>query len=422
MSETSHGLLLQEQGRLEEAEVCFRNVLAREPDNDFVHSRLALCQMSQEGRKKEALASIEEAIRLRADEGFYHAVRALVLADLHRTRDALDSADRAIAFAPEDSFALSAKASVYSAMQRWADAEEWCRKALAIDAENALASNLLTHVLRLQGKGEENEAAVAQLLADDPENSLAHVNAGWAALARHDHGAAETHFREALRLDPESDAARQGLLESFKARSWFYRTYLRYCFFMQRFTAGKQWLIIIGLYVVYRVAKEVMDRVHPVLAGGLIVLWLGFVMWVWLAPGIGNFLVFLDRSARHALRASEKRLGLAVGGGLCAGVVLTAVGIATAIDGLFVPGVGLLLATVPASLAFDNESRNGRIVFGLITAFVVLGAVVAAWDETVLHPQPGLGGWTGLLALPVVLATVACTWLGNIPSLRRASE
>ena len=47
MSELSHGLLLQDQGRLEEAEACFYSVLAREPDNDFVYGRLALCQMSQ---------------------------------------------------------------------------------------------------------------------------------------------------------------------------------------------------------------------------------------------------------------------------------------------------------------------------------------------------------------------------------------
>ena len=47
MSDLSHGLLLQEQGRLEEAEACFNGVLAREPDNDFVYGRLALCQMSQ---------------------------------------------------------------------------------------------------------------------------------------------------------------------------------------------------------------------------------------------------------------------------------------------------------------------------------------------------------------------------------------
>ena len=70
MSELAHGILLQEQGRLEEAEACFYSVLGQEPENDFIYSRLALCQLSQEGKRKEALNSISEAIRLRADEGY----------------------------------------------------------------------------------------------------------------------------------------------------------------------------------------------------------------------------------------------------------------------------------------------------------------------------------------------------------------
>ena len=91
MSELSHGLLLQDQGRLEEAEACFYSVLAREPDNDFVYGRLALCQMSQTGKRKRALETIGEAVRLKADEPFYHSIKSLILADLHRGKDALES-------------------------------------------------------------------------------------------------------------------------------------------------------------------------------------------------------------------------------------------------------------------------------------------------------------------------------------------
>ena len=235
MSELSHGLLLQDQGRLEEAEACFYSVLAREPDNDFVYGRLALCQMSQTGKRKRALETIGEAVRLKADEPFYHSIKSLILADLHRGKDALESANTAVSLNPEDSFSLSAKASAYGAMERWAEAEEWCRNALAADADNAMAANLLAHVLRVQGKSALNAEAVATLLANDPEDSFAHVNAGWSSLQQGNQVQAEVHFREALRLDPDSDMAREGLLQAFRARSIFYRAYLSYCFFMQRF-------------------------------------------------------------------------------------------------------------------------------------------------------------------------------------------
>ncbi|HRQ89501.1 MAG TPA: tetratricopeptide repeat protein [Bacteroidia bacterium] len=420
MSELAHGLLLQEQGRLEEAEACFHGVLAREPDNDFVYSRLALCQMSQEGKRRQALDTIREAIKRNADEPFYHAVSSLILSDLHRGKEALEAADRAISLAPDDSFCVATKARAWCAMERWAEGEEWSRRALALDADNHLAANLLAHTLRLQGKGELGAEAVERLLAADPEDSLAHVNAGWSALQRGDRVRAETHFREALRLDPNFDAAREGLIESFRARSPFYRAYLAYCFYMQRFTGGRQWLIIIGIYIAYRVLQKTLKTVSPLLAGLLAAAWLMLVLWIWLAPGVGNFLILLDRSARLALKRSERRQGLAVGGGLGLGLVAVAAGWATPYSPATVGGIGLIASTVPAALAFDNDSRAGRWVFGALAGLVYLGTLAAVGIE-IFRPSGagGLHSATAALSGIGVLAAVACTWLGNVRALRQ---
>lgn len=422
MSELSHGLLLQDQGRLEEAEACFYGVLAREPDNDFVYGRLALCQMSQPGKKRRALDTIAEAIRLRADEPFYHSVRALILSDLHRGKEALESADEAVTLNPEDSFALSAKCSAYCSMDRWAEAEEWGRKALSIDGDNAMAANLLAHTLRMQGKSALNAEAVERLLAADPEDSFAHVNAGWSALQMKDQSRAEMHFREALRLDPESDMAREGLIESFRARSRFYRLYLSYCFFMQRFTGGKQWMIILGIYALYHVAKNVLETISPAFAGGLVLLWLALVLWVWLAPGIGNFLILLDRSARLALKNAERNQGIAVGGGLLLGGITGIAGYFGNYPPAMLAGLGLVASTVPASLSFDNDSRKGRYLFGGITASIYLTVIVVFGIEAVRHPAVALHPVTAITGSVSLIAMIACTWLGNVRSLRRADD
>ena len=419
MSELDHGLLLQDQGKLEEAESCFLGVLAREPENDFVYSRLALCRMSQSGRKRDALQSIDEAIRLRADESYYHSIRSLILGDLHRGKEALEAADRALALSPHDAIAYVAKASAYCDLQRWADAENWALQALAIDSDNVMAANILTHALRLQGKADQNAIAVDQLLANDPESSLSHVNAGWAALQRHDNSKAEEHFLEALRLDPDCEVAREGLLEAFKARSWFYRVYLSYCFAMQRFTGGKQWAIIIGLYLAYRFLAASLKNVSPILWGAVVFLWLGFVMWVWLAPGIGNFLVLLDSSARHALKKGEKLLGIAVGGGLLLGIIFLVFGFWKSSDPLLAAGFGAIVSTVPASLTFANDSRSGSWVFGAITASAYLATIAIVLVELFLHPESGPAPISYRIGLPVFLASLLCTWLGNIPALRR---
>lgn len=419
MSELQHGILLQDQGRAEEAEACFRGVLAREPENDFVYGRLALCLLNQAGRKQDALKAIDEAIRIRSDESFYHSIRSLVLADLHRGRKALEAADRAMALNPGDAFPFVAKANAACELLRWADAEQWSRNALLIDSDHVLAANILTHALRMQGKADQNEMAVDLLLAADPENCLAHVNAGWTALQRFDNKEAERHFREALRLDADSELAREGLLETFKARSWFYRAYLSYCFVMQRFTGGKQWAIILGIFLAYQALKRYLSTLHPIAAVALVLVWLTFVMWVWLAPGIGNFLVFLDKSARLALRKPEMRLGIAVGGGLLSGVLALVMGFVWNLDALVVLGAGLVSSTVPASLAFDNDSRKGRFLFGGTVGYIYAATLLSAGMEFFVFPGNGVSDFSVTLGISVFIAAILCTWLGNVPGLRQ---
>ncbi len=419
MSELNHGLLLQDQGRLEEAEAIFYSVLAQEPENDFVYSRLALCQLNQSGKKQRALESIGEAIRLRADAAFYHAVKSLILSGLHKGKAALESADAAITLDPEDAFPLAAKAAAYCELDQWAKVEEWSIKALQVDSDHAMAANLLTHSLRLQGKSDQNAVAVEQLLAASPEDSFAHVNAGWSALQRGNSRQAETHFREALRLEPGSDAARDGLLESFRARSWFYRIYLSYCFFMQRFTGGKQWAIILGIYIAYQLMRRWLETINPMIAAVFVLLWLALILWVWLAPGIGNFLVFMDRSARLALKPGEKWQGLAVGGGLLIGVLSIATGFGLNMDPLLLGGIGLIASTVPASLTFANDSPKGRILFGSITGAVYAMTLVVVVKLSLSPVESELDPVTKSLGAFVLIAALLCTWLGNVRALRQ---
>lgn len=414
----ARGHILRHQGRYEEAESFFKQAIAAEPDSDAAYAELALCQLEQEGRKKDALDNIDRAIRIEPEADYYHALRSLILSRLHRGREALTAADTAVAIDPDSGFNYAVKAQALAEQLRWAEAEEYCRKALAQDSDNSFAANLLASVLRMQGKQVESEFAASRLLADDPEDAFAHFNAGWAALQRHDHRTAEGHFREALRLDADFDAAREGLLESFKARSLFYRAYLRYCFWIQRFTAGTQWAIIIGLYLAYTFGRTILNHIHPLAGVAVVILYLGFGLWVWLAPGIGSFLVLLDRSARHALKSAQAWQGIAVGGGVFLGILLLAGSAITHYPPGMVLGGALFAASLPASLTFGNRSRKGRMLFGAITAFVYLAGLGVTVTEAFRHPAE-FSGRSGELIFAGIIAAVLCTWIGNVPSLRR---
>src|SRR5258706_135859 len=151
------------------------------------------------------------------------------------------------------------------------------------DAENAFRA-ALAQALRLQNKMAENAGHLAGMLARDPEDPYTHANAGWAALQRGRHREAEVHFREALRLNPAFDSAREGLLNSFRARSPIYRAYLRYCFAMQRLSSGSRWAVIIGLYLAARFGS----RMKGGLGLAVMALYFLFVLWGLVARPVGH--------------------------------------------------------------------------------------------------------------------------------------
>ncbi len=415
-----HGLLLHQQGKLDQAESCYREHLAAEPNDDYAHCRLALCLLEMEGRKKDSLEEINRAIALEPEHDYYHAVRSIILSDLNRGKDALEAAETSIEQNPEASFNFTAKAGALADLSRWADAETELHKALVLDADNNFAKNLLANVLRNQGRQVESEIAVEQLLADDPESAYAHTNAGWAALRRGYSQQAEEHFREALRLDPDFEMAREGLLESFKGRSWIYRAYLRYVFFMARFTSGKQWAIIIGAVIIVQVVIRVVGQEMGFLVLGL---YLFFASFTWLASSVGNFLVQLDRSARHALKPPEKRQGIVVTFFLVAGLATIVASFGLISPSYLFIGLSLLLASVPASLAINNDSHRGRIVFscilglGLISTLIG-GALLLLSSNSFTTIK---GDTTHLVAIIPLFCFAACTWMGNINGLRSES-
>ena len=407
--------LLREQGRYEEAEAFFTAAIADDPEDASAFCELAMCRLNLAGREKSALDPIGRAISL-DPSAFHFAVKALVLNALDKHGKAIEFADRAIALDPSEPFNCYVKAAALAGQNRWAASEVECRRSLALDPDDNLTKNLLAIVLRMQGKQWETEVAVGQLLEEDPEDAWAHANAGWSALTSSDYKKAEEHFRESLRLDPGDEQARSGLLESFKARSPLYRAYLKYVFWMARFEKGTRWAIIIGIYLGFRVGRELLKAVNPLLAVVFVVVYLVFVFGGWLASGIGNLLVLADRSARYALNRREILEAIFVGGGFFGGFLLTIVGLAAGVLPLAFVGGALLIAAIPWSLTFTNDSPGGRKLFGTIAGFVYFAGL---WAAVELASTGGLSPGTDSLVAVAVLAAFICTFIGNVGSLHK---
>ena len=402
--------------RHQEAIAMLKEVIGADPSCAGAFYQLAITQIVMDERPKIVLETIDRGIAIEPEDSDFHALRAQVLSDMSKSKEAHAAADEASRLDPDNEGAHLAKAHAYMGERRWAQAEEVLKSVLELDADNAAAGNLLAHVQRMQNKMADTASTIQQLLGENPESPHAHFNAGWAALQKGDHRAANQHFCEALRLDPSFDGARAGLLESFKARNPLYRGYLSYCTFMQKFTGATQWIMIIGFYIGYRVIRGAVATVSPLAATGVMVVYLLFVLWVWLASGIGNGLILLDRYAKHALRRNECWEGIFVGGGLLLGLALVLTGILTEAYGIAFTGGFVALSAMPGSLTFTNESSTGRWVFGSVFAAMWLGAIAAAVFAALsagVSAGPAQGYFIG-----AVIASMLCTWAGNVEALR----
>ena len=202
--------------------------------------------------------------------------------------------------------AANAQVRAHVRLHEWTEAETRARHALELDADNELAANLLALTLRQQGRLEESEAVSGGLLARAPDTAMSHSNSGWSSLQAGDHRRANQHFLEALRLDPNDDYARRGLLHSFNSRVWTYRIYFQFVAWLGRYRKEMRFLFIFLIYVVYRFVvtglrtefgREGVNWSVVVVATYLVLFGFG--------RSFGNLFLLLDRFARHALKRKE---------------------------------------------------------------------------------------------------------------------
>jgi tetratricopeptide (TPR) repeat protein len=409
---TQRGRVLLEQRRYPEAEKYFRDALANDPNDPEALYFLAICQTNQ-NRHQEALETIDRAIAVVPELADFHALRAFILVDLHRHGDALKASEEALRLEPDSDFALTARAAAFLSRNEWATAERAARKALELNPENTVAANQLAHALRLQNRLQESAEQTDYMLSQDPESGDNHSTAGWLALQRGEGRKAEEHFLEALRLDAGNDSAKAGLKEAFKSRSFIYRCYLNYCFFMQRFTSGKQWLVILGLLFAVNIAPKVLP---PSAALGVTVTYMLFVLWVHVARAVGNFQLLFDRFARHALEKGEVWEAVFVGLGVIGGLPLLAAGLIARQPVLLIAGVTLIGSAFPFAYTFMNSVKQGRLLFGAIGVFVYFAGGVSIYQ---VLTDNSLGPWTEGVGQIAFLAVIGVTWLCNLPRLNR---
>lgn len=400
--------VLLEQSRYDMAETEARRALGEDPNSAHANALLAL-SLSAQKKHKEATKAAQNAIAMEPDWDFTHFAMAVTLDERNRLEEAQAAIEQAIRLDPEDPDYFALLAGLHAQRNWWQKALDAAEEGLAIDAEHVACANFRAMALTKLGRKTDAVATIEAALAREPEDSLTHANQGWTLLQTGEHKRAMEHFREALRLNPENEWARQGILTAMKSRHFVYRVMMAYFFFMSRFSRRTQWILIIGAVVGIRILRAASHAYPPLkpLVIPIGCLYFAFMVLTWIADPLFNLLLRIDRFGRHVLSDDQRKGANLFGCCALLAVICLALspwlGIVWGIVGLLMFGILIL----PCSAIFRCPQGWPRFVMGLYT-FVFASFGVAGLIEVALAGIEQADHKLGIC----LLGCFAGTWIG----------
>ena len=364
--------LLLEQGRYKDAEKYIRQVLEKEPENDYALSMLSRCYLNS-GQYDKGIEVIQQAIAFDPEQSYYYYLLGFgyYQQDLHLP--AIDHVRKAITINPYNSEYFGLLGSIYLDEKDYSEALQAANDGLAIDAENITCLNIRSRALNKLKRTAEAIDTMQDSLSKDPDNELTHVTVGWNYFEKGNHKKANHHFREALRINPNYGSARIGLKESLKSDFLPYKLVVRFSLWMSEKSKNFQWAFFIGMYVLIRIMSKVADNyeaLNPFLLP-VIILYFIFIFFTWIANPIANFFLLFHRDGKYSLTKGESITGVEVIACLASGILLACYGwyfFDKAPDNIIFPAIILATMAIPIAqleLPPDFKQATARIWYPL---------------------------------------------------------
>lgn len=398
--------------RYEQALEELRKALGENPESAPALLMALICY-TQLQRRGQAIKLAREILQQYAEEPLVYYLLALNLANDNALPEAMEVAERGLSVAPTYADLIALLGQMKSVNKQWEEALDYANRALSIEPNHVMALNVRVAALNKLGRKEEMQSSMRETLAADPNSSYAHSNVGWAHLESREHVKAKEHFTEALRLDPNNEQARMGLLEALKAKNIFYRFFLNWMFFMAKQTEQTQWLIIVGAYFGYRYLYRAAGT-YPILMP--LVVFLAFSFYAtWMMTPLFNLLIKMDKVARYALTKEESRSANIVGVGLLLAAASFIAywqlgGELYSLTGFFILSILIPITTYFRLVGTDKEQHALWAMFLLIG--MGLGGIIAIVSNT---------SFGGLLWTAYVMLFLGYQFLANYWSMRAHS-
>ncbi len=229
-------------------------------------------------------------------------------------------------------------------------------------------------------------------MARDPDNSLSHSALGWTLVNNGKYQEAQVAFREALRLDPSDEMARQGLMTAMNNRSFVFRLVHKFYVAMSRLNSKAAFGLIFGAWLLMQVLGSVAGRV-PMLAPlifPILIFYVLFVILTWIATPLFNTVLRFHPFGQHLLNRTERWASNLIAP--CLGLAIFALVIGWWTDGLLlgVYGGGYWIgAAVLVAASFAMPTSERRLIVaaaGILVACLPIYGVVRSGIDVSLDP------------------------------------
>jgi tetratricopeptide (TPR) repeat protein len=205
-----------QEGRLQEAEQIYRQVLQVEPRHAGANHLLGAVA-HQAGRHDLAVEYIERAIALKGDVADFHHNLATAYYALRRIPEAINSARRALVLDPDFAEAHNNLGNCCKEQKRLDEAVEHYRRAAQLQPGLAVLHRNLGDAHKEQGMLDEAVACYERALAFEPTYADAFNNLGVARFEQKRLGEAVESYLRALELKPDLAEAHNNLGDARKA-------------------------------------------------------------------------------------------------------------------------------------------------------------------------------------------------------------
>ena len=218
MSKFERARLLIGQRRFSQAEDLLKQVLSEDPEDAIAHSTLSLCQR-ETNQMSDALISAQKGVALEPESAYTHYQLAWTYHALKQFRPMIKTVHTLMAIAPYSADAHCLEAVYWANRERAEKMLRSAEKGLQCDP-----SHLPCQLIRVRGlidlwRWDEAMEEVHRLFQRDPNNTQIFAARGWIHYLKGRQESALRDFKESLRLDPDNDWAKQGLIRVLKDRN-----------------------------------------------------------------------------------------------------------------------------------------------------------------------------------------------------------